>query len=71
MVFLLLSCSSEPVDDCTTGEQQLWVMRSIEFARFEDDEAAGFDLDDDDGKVCGHEDWTAPVSYTHLRAHET
>jgi hypothetical protein len=60
MVFLLLSCNSEPADDCRTGERKLWVMRSIEFARFEGDEAAGFDLDDDEGKVCGHEDWTAP-----------
>ena len=56
----LLGCASEPVDDCTTGDGQVWVMRQIAFARFEDDIAPGFDLDDSTGKVCGHDDWDSP-----------
>ena len=61
MLALLLGCGSAAVeDDCSTGVEQVWVMRSIEFARFEGDVAAGFDLDDDSGKVCGHDDWDSP-----------
>jgi hypothetical protein len=65
MVLALLSsslfgCAGEPIDDCTTGDSQVWVMRQIAFARFEDDIAPGFDLDDSTGKVCGHDDWESP-----------
>ena len=65
MVFLLsssslLGCAPEPVDDCTSGASKAWVMRSIEFARFEGEVAGGFDLDGDTGKVCGHADWASP-----------
>jgi hypothetical protein len=60
VVLTLLACTGEVEDDCSSGTSQAWVMRSILFSRFEGDVAAGFDLDDSGGKVCGHDDWDSP-----------
>lgn len=61
IALLLLGCGEPPPEVCATGKVQSYVISELTFARRDQGEVLGFDIDGSSEAVCGHADLVSPA----------